>query len=67
MSIITKVMSSNPVHGEVYSIQNCDRVCQLFATGRWFSLVSSINKTDHQDITGILLKVALNTMDQTYI
>ena len=32
-------------------------------TGRWFSLgppVSSTNKTDHHDITEILLKVALN-------
>jgi hypothetical protein len=33
--------------------------------GRWFSpdtLVSSINKTDHHDITEILWKVALNTI-----
>jgi hypothetical protein len=33
-------------------------------TGRWFSpdpQVSSTNKTDHHDITEILLKVALNT------
>jgi hypothetical protein len=33
------------------------------ATGQWFShgaLVSSTNKTDHHDITEILLKVALN-------
>ena len=37
------------------------------ATGQWFSpgtLVSSTNKTDCQDITEILLKVALNTMNQ---
>jgi hypothetical protein len=35
--------------------------------GRWFSLgtpVSSTNKTDHDDITEILLKVALNTIKQ---
>jgi hypothetical protein len=41
------------------------KVCQWLATGRWFSLglpVSSINKTDHDDITEILLKVALNTI-----
>jgi hypothetical protein len=34
-------------------------------TGRWFSpgtLVSSTNKTDHYDITEILLKVAINTI-----
>jgi hypothetical protein len=33
-------------------------------TGRWFSpdpQVSSTNKTDHHDITEILLKVASNT------
>jgi hypothetical protein len=38
------------------------------ATGRWFSpgtLVSSTNKTDNHDITEILLKVALNTINQT--
>jgi hypothetical protein len=37
-------------------------------TGRWFSLgttVSSTNKTDHHDITEILLKVALNTITLT--
>ena len=37
-------------------------------TGQWFSqgtLVSSTNKTDHHDITEILLKVALSTMNQT--
>ena len=43
----------------------CDKVCQWLATGRWFSsgtTVSSINKTDHHDITEILLEVALNTI-----
>ena len=46
----------------------CDKVCRWLATGRWFSLappVSSTNKTDRQDITEILLKVALNTIKQT--
>ena len=32
----------------------------------WFSPVSSTNKTDRHDITGILLKVVLNTIKQTY-
>jgi hypothetical protein len=44
----------------------CDKVCQWLATGRWFLSgipVSSINKTDRHDITEILLKVALNTMN----
>jgi len=31
---------------------------------RWFSPVSSTNTTDHHDITVILLKVALNTINQ---
>jgi len=38
-----------------------DKVCQWLAAGRWFSPVSSTNKTDRHDITEILLKVALNT------
>jgi hypothetical protein len=33
-----------------------------FVTGRWFSPVSTTSKTDRQDITEILLKVALNTI-----
>ena len=41
-------------------------------TGRWFSLgtldlVSSTNKTDRHDITEILLKVALNSINQPTI
>jgi hypothetical protein len=43
----------------------CDKVCELPATGRWFSLgtpVSSTNKTDRHNITEILLRVALNTI-----
>jgi len=46
----------------------CDQVCQWLTTGRWFSSgppVSFTNKTDHHDITAILLKVALNTFKQT--
>jgi hypothetical protein len=43
---------------------------QWFATGLWFSpgtLAFSTNKTDSHDITEILLKVALNTINQTYV
>jgi hypothetical protein len=39
-------------------------------TGRWFSpgtSVSSTNMTDRHDIAEILLKVALNTITQTYV
>jgi hypothetical protein len=44
----------------------CDKDCQWLATGWWFSVctpVSSTNKTDHHDLTVILLKVALNTIN----
>ena len=44
----------------------CEKVCQWHATGLWFSMstpVSSTNKTDRHDITEILLKVALNTIN----
>jgi hypothetical protein len=40
----------------------CDKICQWLATGRWFSPVSSTNKTDRTDITERLLKVVLNTI-----
>ena len=46
----------------------CYKVCQLLATGRWFSPgppVSSTNKTDRHDITEILLQMTLNTIKQT--
>jgi hypothetical protein len=46
----------------------CDKVCQWLAAGLWISpgtLVSFTNKTDHHDITEILLKVALNTITLT--
>jgi hypothetical protein len=43
----------------------CDKVCQLLVAGWWFSPVSSTNKTEWHDITEILLKVALDTINQT--
>jgi hypothetical protein len=55
----------------LYRFQRSDKVCQWLVTGRWFSpgiLVSSTNKTDHHDITEILLKVVLNTINlQPYL
>jgi hypothetical protein len=51
-----------------HHIFQTDKVGQWLATGRWFSPgtpVSSNNKTDRHDITEILLKVALNTTNQT--
>jgi len=44
-----------------------DKVYQLLAHGRWFSLgtpASSTTKTSRHDIAEILLKVALNTKNQ---
>jgi len=44
-----------------------DKVYQLLAHGRWFSLgtpASSITKTGRHDIAAILLKVALSTINQ---
>ena len=44
-----------------------DKVYQLLAHGRWFSLgtpASSTTKTGHHDIAEILLKVAFNTINQ---
>jgi hypothetical protein len=61
--ITTNIMSSNPAHGEVYSIQHY--VMKLisglqhiveFSLG---TLVSSTHKTDRHDKTVILLKIVL--------
>jgi hypothetical protein len=44
----------------------CDKVCQWFAAGQWFTLgtsVSSTNEADRHDKTEILLKVALNIIN----
>ena len=51
--------------GEVYSIQHYVIKLSVTCDSRWFSPVSSTNKTDRHDITEILLKVALNTIYQT--
>jgi hypothetical protein len=59
--ITTNVVSSNPAHGEVHSIQHYLIKCVNDTTGRWRTPVSSTNKTDLHDITEILIKVALNT------
>ena len=64
---ISNFVSSNSVHGEVYSIQHymIRFVSDLIATGEWFSPctpVSPTNKTDRHDIAEILLKMPLNTI-----
>ena len=54
-----------PLRRGVLDTTLCDKVCLWLATGQWFSLVSSTNKTDCHVITDILLKVALNTITLT--
>ena len=67
MPITIKYLSSNPVHGEVYSIQyyviKLVRDLPQIGGSLKGTPVSSINKTDRHDITEILLKVALNTIN----
>jgi len=65
--ITTKVVNSNPVHVEVYLIQHyvikfVSDLRQVVGFSGYSG--SSINKTDRHDITEILLKVALNTINQ---
>ena len=61
--ITTKVVSSNPAHGEVHSIQP---YVIKFVNDLWaHTPVSSTNKTDRHDIIVILLKVALNIIPLT--
>jgi hypothetical protein len=64
--ITTNVVSTNPVHGVVYSKQHyvIKFVSDLRQVGGFFpgNPVSSTNKTDRHYITEILLKVALNTI-----
>ena len=57
----------NPLRRGVLDPTLCDEICQWLATGRWFFPVYSTNKTQHHDITEILLKVALNTITLTLI
>ena len=61
--ITAKVMSLNPTHGDVYSIKH--HVIKFVCGFLWELPVSSTNKTVCHDITEILLKVALNTINLT--
>ena len=67
--ITTNIVSSNPAHGEVHSIQNyAIKFVNDLRAGQWFSLgtpVFSSNKTDNDDITEIVLKMTLNTITLT--
>jgi len=58
-SIITTCMSVEVSHAL--------QVCQWLAVGRWFTAgfpISSTNKTDRSEKTEILLKMALNSINQ---
>ena len=57
----------NPLKRGVLVAPLCDQVCQWLESEWWFSpdtRVSSTNKTDHHDITEILLNVALSNINQ---
>jgi len=54
------VVNSHPTHDEV--IKFVSEICDRFSPG---TTVSSTNKTDHHDITEILLKMSLNTITLT--
>jgi hypothetical protein len=62
VSITTNGVSSNPDHGEVYSIQHY--VIKLVSDLRQVSGFLT-NKTDRHDMTDILLKVDLNNTTLT--
>ena len=79
---LTTHISLSPIrrgfaHGFVNYKKGCsrlaaasDKVYQLLAHGRWFSLgtpASSTTKTGRHDIAEILLKVALNVKNQNQI
>jgi len=57
--ITTNVVSSNPAHGDVYSMQHyvMKFVFDRSVVFSWYS-----DSIDHHDIIEILLKVALNTI-----
>ena len=68
--ITTKVVSSNPVHGEVYSIQHYEiefvsDLRQVSGFLRLLRFPPPIKLTATIFITEIVLKVALNTINQT--
>jgi len=58
--ITTDVVNSNPVRGYVYSIHYVMKFTSYLR-----QVDAATNKTNRPDITEILLKVALNTINQT--
>jgi hypothetical protein len=69
MAILLKI-AINQLNGISQEYENGDKVYQLLAHGRWFypgTPASSTTKTGRHDIAEILLKVALNTINQIQI
>ena len=70
LPITTEVVSLKPIHGEVYSMQHymIKFVNYLQQAGGFLPVLQFPPpiKQDCHDITEILLKVALNTINQTY-
>jgi hypothetical protein len=71
MLITTQVVSLNPAHGEAYSIQHYVIVCQYNVTCDRSvvflgTLVSSTNKIELHNITGILTPVKRLSLYQIY-
>ena len=66
MPITTKVVSWNPINGEMYSMQHymIKFVSDLRQVGGFLRFPIT-NKADLHDITEILLKVMLSTIKQT--
>jgi hypothetical protein len=64
MHITTRVVSSNPAHGEVNSIQHYVIKFVRLVVYSASTPVSCTNKTYRHDITEILLKVALVNLTQ---
>ena len=61
LPITTKIVSSNPAHAEVYSIQHY--VIKFVSDLRQVSVFFEYsNETDRHNITELLLKVTLNTI-----
>jgi hypothetical protein len=61
-----KMLYQTPPWWGVLDTTLWDKVRQWLATGRWYSPVSSTNKTDRHYITEILLKVVLNIITFWY-
>ena len=56
-----------PLRRGVLDTTLCDKVCQWLAVGRWFSTGFIHQKTDSDELTEILLKVALNSINHNQI